>query len=430
MPDINEIGLCLSDGGAKGAFQVGVFKALKEYGLVEHITAVSGTSAGALNAVLFMGKNFDNIEKLWRSFSADDFIGIGVKRWIRDLRNGDLSGVIQPEEISSFINDSVVSSVLREGILSQRVIKKLLKNNVDMCKICKSNIDCYITCRKMFSHQPITEFFLNKPNKWTPCSMRKIILASAAIPVAYPPININGEIYNDGGASFKEKKDYNEGKGNVPYNILLEKGYKNVIVVDYMQQQLEKREGVNIINITPSWKCIPVIDTLNFKKIDKWIEEGYAEARKVLIQNHDLINMIKSEHAPKKCKDTKWWKSKNISDFKEFTTVFGKCDEIIVTGKLAKGIKVLYSLDRNVIANQISIISYFVSHFDAILFTPITFMGITSLGLLPGIGLPLASALIILYRKLGNKLLDYIISYELYDTDEKDRAILYRRIIK
>ena len=45
-----EYGLVLEGGGAKGAYQIGAWKALKEAGV--KINAVAGTSVGALNGAL------------------------------------------------------------------------------------------------------------------------------------------------------------------------------------------------------------------------------------------------------------------------------------------------------------------------------------------------------------------------------------------
>ncbi len=44
--------LALCGGGGKGAYQIGVWKALAELDMTKNIEAVSGTSVGALNAVL------------------------------------------------------------------------------------------------------------------------------------------------------------------------------------------------------------------------------------------------------------------------------------------------------------------------------------------------------------------------------------------
>lgn len=60
------IGLVLSGGGAKGAYQVGVWKAMEEYGLTDNVKVASGTSVGALNAALFANISTTKAEQLWR----------------------------------------------------------------------------------------------------------------------------------------------------------------------------------------------------------------------------------------------------------------------------------------------------------------------------------------------------------------------------
>ena len=59
-------GLVLAGGGGKGAYQIGVWKALREFGLEEEIAAVSGVSVGALNAVLFGLGSLDQAEDIWK----------------------------------------------------------------------------------------------------------------------------------------------------------------------------------------------------------------------------------------------------------------------------------------------------------------------------------------------------------------------------
>ena len=60
-----KVGLVLEGGGGKGSYQIGVWKAIRELGLEKWITAVSGTSVGALNAALFAKGNFEKAYQLW-----------------------------------------------------------------------------------------------------------------------------------------------------------------------------------------------------------------------------------------------------------------------------------------------------------------------------------------------------------------------------
>lgn len=62
-----DIGLVLAGGGAKGAYQAGVWSALCELGLAERVRAVSGTSIGAINGAVFAAlRDPARIEVIWR----------------------------------------------------------------------------------------------------------------------------------------------------------------------------------------------------------------------------------------------------------------------------------------------------------------------------------------------------------------------------
>ena len=61
----HKIGLVFDGGGGKGAYQVGVWKALKEAGLDKCVTAIAGTSVGGLNAALFVKGDLKLAEKIW-----------------------------------------------------------------------------------------------------------------------------------------------------------------------------------------------------------------------------------------------------------------------------------------------------------------------------------------------------------------------------
>ena len=63
------IGLVLAGGGAKGAYQTGVWRALRETGLSTLITGISGVSIGAINAALFLLGDWREAYELWMGMS-------------------------------------------------------------------------------------------------------------------------------------------------------------------------------------------------------------------------------------------------------------------------------------------------------------------------------------------------------------------------
>ena len=71
-----KIGLVLSGGGGKGAYELGVWKALKDLGVDRYIDVFSGTSIGAFNAVLFAQDNLEAAEALWEEVTIEKLIPI------------------------------------------------------------------------------------------------------------------------------------------------------------------------------------------------------------------------------------------------------------------------------------------------------------------------------------------------------------------
>jgi predicted acylesterase/phospholipase RssA len=67
MSNDSPIGLVLSGGGAKGAFQAGVWKAMHELGLADRVRVISGTSVGAINGAAFATlRDPEKICRFWR----------------------------------------------------------------------------------------------------------------------------------------------------------------------------------------------------------------------------------------------------------------------------------------------------------------------------------------------------------------------------
>lgn len=64
-----KIGLVLSGGGAKGAYQIGMLRALEEAGIRKEQLVMAGTSIGAINALLYALYDVDAIRKFMNAMS-------------------------------------------------------------------------------------------------------------------------------------------------------------------------------------------------------------------------------------------------------------------------------------------------------------------------------------------------------------------------
>src|SRR4051794_35827195 len=76
------IGLLFSGGGAKGAYQIGCWKALRALGL-DDFRAIAGSSVGAMNAVLVGTGRLDTAEAVWRKLRLRDVVGVSFRRFLR-----------------------------------------------------------------------------------------------------------------------------------------------------------------------------------------------------------------------------------------------------------------------------------------------------------------------------------------------------------
>lgn len=89
-----EYGIVLEGGGARGAYQIGVWKALREVGI--KIKGVAGTSVGALNGALICMDDLEKAEEIWGNmtystvFNVDDsMIGKLKKFGVRSMKVTD-----------------------------------------------------------------------------------------------------------------------------------------------------------------------------------------------------------------------------------------------------------------------------------------------------------------------------------------------------
>jgi NTE family protein len=279
-----EYGLVLCGGGGRGAYQIGVWKTLEKLGFKDKITAVSGSSVGALNAAMFATISAGNAEQIWNSITKDDILTItdqvfrGVCEFSFDLMTKPIFMAI---DIDKFLNS---------GLFSRKGLINLIEQNEIHTKVKNSKIACFASCMisdvgfELFDPQ----YFNLK--QYSANEILKILIASSAIPGVFPVENINGRTYRDGGVV-----------DNTPIKPLYDMGYRKIIIAYLEPVTVDKSNFPNaeFIEIVPSNEiylgktCFPIFDdgTLDFssESISKLIELGKKESRRVLEKQTALI---------------------------------------------------------------------------------------------------------------------------------------------
>jgi NTE family protein len=194
--------LILSGGGARGAYQVGVLKGLAEI-LPEKIKSpfriLSGASAGAINCsklaseIENFGVSVEKLVYLWSKISADQVF----KTDFLSLNRFSL-GLFGEKKLNSLLD----TAPLKELILKSCDFDKISQN------LDQDVIESVIIMANNYDNSSAISFIqtLAETATWTEsrrqAQLTRIqvehIMASSAIPMLFPPIEIESEFYGDG----------------------------------------------------------------------------------------------------------------------------------------------------------------------------------------------------------------------------------------
>ncbi len=290
MGQKKEFGLVLAGGGGKGAYEIGVWKALRETGKIK-IGAVSGTSVGALNAVLFAVGDYESAEDIWMHIDMDKILSSKkmkfsdrLSQWLAMYASiytgGPVNTLVMQVAIAKYLNT-------HNGLFSREGLSKIIEEARIAEKIYKSKMPCYVTCYNL--NELRTQYF-QIDNRFTPKKIQSILLASSAIPFVFPKEEIEGKQYYDGGIPcFGD---------NVPVKPLFEAGWRKFIVVHLEREGIEeytkKYEGCRFIHIFPSKNQGGLLDgTLDFnpQSAKERLIQGYKDMKKQI----GMLNNLDAE---------------------------------------------------------------------------------------------------------------------------------------
>lgn len=260
---MKKLGLCLSGGGSRGAYQIGALQALDDLGIYKNVQAFSGTSIGAANAAVISTNTIEKAKEIWFNIPENPL--------------GDSKTLLQ-----SFKEEKL--RVFDNGLYSMDQFEKVLLNEINFNKLKEKEI--YITISESGKESDnilktignSLSHYLRKQNKAKYISLKEldtksainVIKASCSIPLAFSPVVIDGIKYYDGGVFDK-----------VPINPLIEAGCTEIIVLNisvhnHLEKMLSNRDDVIIHNIKSSKSLGGALDfTIEHSKM--LFDEGYKD---------------------------------------------------------------------------------------------------------------------------------------------------------
>lgn len=308
-----KLGLVLSGGGAKGAYQAGILQYMAEVGMQPEM--VSGTSIGALNASIVSAqrdivKAADIINEVWEGLANTKPLKLGSGAFITAA--------------SVFISFSSLMKMNAIGVLAEKVLERgngalcdepvqnVLTEYAGVSDI-KTGLPLYVSLylsdgaaddvvkylgQACFGMKGKDSIF-KEVQSLKDSEVHNAILASASLPYLFKPKSVDGKLYRDGGmgGAFREQ-------GNTPAQPLVKAGCTHLVVSllsdgSFFDRNDPLYKNVNIIEVRPkTFISTSATDLLAFTpdKIRHWIDQGYEDAKRCIGRPMEALSAMKEHH--------------------------------------------------------------------------------------------------------------------------------------
>lgn len=245
------LGLVLSGGGAKGAYEVGVWQAMEEMGLAGDVAAISGTSVGAINAALFATRP-EAAETLWLENMQDIFslstnrVGKSLQKTMDTAAESMIIAEETGEEWKGWVHFVVSTAIsIADRAVEGTMTDAECEGYIDSSKL-EVALDANLPADWPAGAPAVYVTTVDKGaggasvarlDAWPHARRIELVRASAALPFAFSTVRIGGKTLVDGGFETR-------GGDNVPLAPVLDKHpeLKTVIVVYSADEQNLDRE--------------------------------------------------------------------------------------------------------------------------------------------------------------------------------------------
>ncbi len=272
-----EYGLVLEGGGAKGAYQIGAWKALREAGV--KIKGVAGASVGSLNGALICMDDLERAEAIWKNIDYSQVMSVSNET-IEALKKKDFKSLNLQELIARGFQ------LVKEGGFDITPLKNLIADVVgDEEKIVSSDRELYSVTYSVSDRKELVVDLRNGEMG----TVKDMLLASAYF-LAFKNEKLGGKRYMDGG-----------GFNNVPLDVLIDHGYEDIIVIRIYGWGFDKErvvkipDGIKVYHIAPRQDLGGILE-FDKKQARKNLTLGYYDAKRFL---YDLAGRIYYIDAPK-----------------------------------------------------------------------------------------------------------------------------------
>lgn len=239
--------LVLGGGGAKGSYEVGVFKALRKLHMKFDI--VTGVSIGSINGAFYVANEYKKCLKMWQKITTSDLFDVAI------------GSKMSKEDIKLLVKQ------MSSGGISFSNAYNFLKKNINEEKVRKSKIDYGLVTVSLTNKKP--RFLIKEQIPYG-----KLVDYICASSICYPFVqaqDINDESFIDGG--------FYDG---IPINLAIDMGATEILAVDLSVLAINKKpKDKNIkVDVIKMKDKTPLTLTFTKEYANKNIKYGYNDTMK------------------------------------------------------------------------------------------------------------------------------------------------------
>jgi NTE family protein len=236
------VALVLSGGGARGAYEAGVMRYIREdlagdLGGQVQFDIICGTSVGAIHACFFAatsdiaGQQGRILVDRWESFVLEEMVSFGVKEFMRApatlLGSGHIDEVEGERRLGGIVQTRQLERMVRRLIPWGRISENIRAGHLESLSVTATDIGSGKTVVFIESARGQAPGWSKDPfvRAQTVSIGPEHALASAALPILFPAICIGERFFCDGGL-----------RQNTPLSPALRLGADKVLVIGLRQQ--------------------------------------------------------------------------------------------------------------------------------------------------------------------------------------------------
>jgi len=205
-----KIALLLSGGGARGAYQVGVLKAIATFYPRNHtipFPILCGTSAGAINSTALgcyaasFHLGVKKLDWIWRNMRTNHIYHSGIGHVSHHMFNNMtkwMRSELYANKPTSLLDNAPLRQLINKFIPFERLERNITNGSLHALAVTASSYQTGNSVSFYQGHESITDWHRSKRESLRGGLNSEHLMASAALPLVFPAIEVRQSFYGDG----------------------------------------------------------------------------------------------------------------------------------------------------------------------------------------------------------------------------------------